>query len=115
MNAFKKTLIAGLLGVALYVGIYLYALKSDGFRFVQHVIEGSPSIQQKFGSPITVSLPFFGAFKERFVDSDKQVNMVLRVKGTIRSERLSIEASRKNGAWKIESATENGKEITIAQ
>ncbi|MDR3390940.1 MAG: cytochrome c oxidase assembly factor Coa1 family protein [Sulfuriferula sp.] len=113
MRLLKKILLAGLLGVALYVGVYVYALHSDGFKFVQRTIEESPSIQREFGRPVRVSLSLFGAFKEKHVDSDELVSMSINVDGVTRSARITVRASRKDGIWKIESASADGAPVTI--
>ncbi len=113
MNAWKKIITAGALGLLLYVGIYSYALHSDGFKFVKSTLERSHVIQEKVGGVRKVKLSLFGAFKEKYVNSDQIVTVLVDVIGDTSTVTVDVKASRKDGAWKIDAALVNGVPITL--
>lgn len=115
MTIQKKILLAVILGFALYGGIYIYALNSDAFRFVKTSLENSRGLAQRVGAGATVTLPLFGAFKERYVNSSETVIMVVAVAGSNGSVLVNVKAVRTDGLWKIESASAEGSPIDLNQ
>ena len=113
MNNWLKLTIAVLLGFLLYGGIYIYALHSDAFKFVEHVIKSSHNIEARVGAVKKVELSLFGVYKEKNVNEDKIVTMPVRVVGTGKTTVVNVEAVRRNGAWKIEGASIDGLPIVL--
>jgi len=94
-------------------GGYIYALNSEAFRFVKGVLENSPAISQRVGAGIKVTLPLFGAFKEKYVNSNTTVTMTVVVRGSIKSIPVKVIATCKNRLWKVESVSIDGVPIVI--
>ncbi len=111
MTIQKKILLAVILGLALYGGIYVYALNSEAFRYVEGALENSHGIAQRVGTGVKVTLPLFRTFKEKHVNSNETVTMTVTVAGSIESIPVFVRASRKNGLWKIEYASTGGVAI----
>lgn len=114
MALWKIILVGVTLGIALYGGVYIYALNSEAFRFVKGALENSPAISQRVGAETKVTLPLFGAFKEKYVNSNVTVTMTVTVRGNIKSIPVMVIATRKGGFWKVESASTDGTPIVIA-
>ena len=113
MNIWKKIIAAGALGLLLYVGIYAYALHSEGFKFVKSALESSHAIQERVGGVQKVKLSVFGSFKEKNFNSDKVMTMKVNVIGGTSTVTVDIKASRKDGTWKIDEALVASVPITL--
>jgi anionic cell wall polymer biosynthesis LytR-Cps2A-Psr (LCP) family protein len=113
MTNLKKILVAVALGVVLYGGVYIYALNSEAFRFVKGALENSYAISQRVGTGAKVTLPLFGEFKEKHVNSNATVIMTVTVRGRNKTISVSVIATRRNGMWELESASTGGIPIII--
>lgn len=113
MGLKKKVILAAMLGIGLYGGIYLYALNSEAFRFVKEALENSPAMARQVGECPKVTLPLLGAFKEKYVNSSVTVTMRVMVVGNIKSLPVDVKVIRKEGVWKIGSASTGGIPVDL--
>lgn len=109
----KKIIAAGALGLLLYVGIYAYALNSEGFKFVKSALESSHAMQERVGGVQKIKLSLFGNFKEQNFNSDKIVTMKVNVIGGTSTVTVDIKASRKDEVWKIDETLVDSVPITL--
>jgi hypothetical protein len=113
MHLWQKILAAGLLGLLLYVGIYMYALHSDGFKFVEQTIKSSHNIERRVGSVEKIDFPFFFSFKQKNVNMDEIVTMTVQAVGAKGEAILDVKAVRVAGVWKIDNASIDGVPISL--
>jgi len=70
-NTWSKVIVAGLVGLLLYAGIFAYALHSDSFKFVEKTIKDSHNVEALVGNIQSVNLSLLCSFKEKYVNSDE--------------------------------------------
>ena len=100
-------------GVCLYAGIYLWASHSESFEFVDQTLRHSETLQSQLGNIQDVHLSPFGSFSEKFIGSDKNARMKVKVIGTKKSITLQIKASKNSNIWKIDEALIDGKRVSV--
>lgn len=98
---------------ALYGATYFWGTHSEGFQFAEQKIRTSHLVVSKVGSINQIELDPSGGYRERFVNSEKYVHMLITVTGEKRSICIDISAKKQNGVWKIESASADGQPIDL--
>jgi len=113
MSIWKKIIVASVLGLLLYSGIYIYAQQSDGFKFVQQAILKSHDIQQHVGNVQSVNLSLLGSYDAKQIGSDQVVTMSVEVVGTKSTRTIDVKATLKDDLWKIDNASLDGGSISL--
>ena len=100
-------------GVALYFGLRIYAISSDGYKFLDQAIRRSSEVQTRLGDIEAVRLSYIGHWRERASGPNTWVTMTLNVTG--RKGAATIDASAKNisGNWSVTSSSIDGEPIDL--
>jgi hypothetical protein len=101
-KAIKFTLIGLLLGLVLYVVVYLMASHGDAFKYVDQRIRTSAMIESKFGYIKNVRLDPLGSYEKKSIGSDEWVTMKVEVAGAKTTVILDVRVRKTNGNWTIE-------------
>jgi len=112
-NIWSKVIIACLLGLLLYAGIFTYALHSDSFKFVEQTIKNSRNVEALVGNVRSVNLSLLGSFEEKYVNSDEIATMTIKIKGSKKSATVDVKAIYKSGVWKVDGAAIEGAPFVI--
>jgi hypothetical protein len=86
----KSSGFAIILGLALYVGIYIYGARSDAFVFSQAWVRRSEPLKAEVGEILDVRLSPWGGYRERFAGDDRRVRLVLSVTGATRTVNVKL-------------------------
>ena len=96
-----------------YVGLYFWGTHSEGYRFLDQAVRGSPLIQQRVGTVQSVKMSFLGGYREKFVDSDRRETMTLNIAGSKGSVTVKATAKRANGTWSVSEASIDGERVSL--
>jgi len=103
--------------VIFYVGVYFQGEHSEGYRFLDHVVRASPTIQQRVGAVTSTRMSFLGGYREKDVASEaaesSTVYMTLIVEGTKGSLNVKCVAKKTGGTWKVVAASINGETVSL--
>ena len=88
-------------GMVMWTTAVYWGSHSEGFAFVEGRVRASREIQNRVGNVRKVSLPVFGQYREKFVNSDRWVKMMVYVEGDRGAVTVSTELKKQNGAWTI--------------
>ena len=113
MKVVKFIALAALLGLLLYISVYLIAGRSDAFVFAENAIKHSKSLQTKIGNVERVRLPLFGSYDENFVNGDTWVTMEVEVTGAVKTVALQIKMKKINATWAIEQSLIDGNPVVL--
>jgi len=95
------------------VGTRVYGSRSEASKYLSNYVSRSPLVEQKIGKVEAVSFDYFGTYREKFVGSDKEVDMPLEVRGTKGNAKIEIEAERTDGLWKVTSLRVDGEVVNV--
>lgn len=94
-------LVAIAFGIVMWATAVYWGSHSEGFQFVEGKVRASREIQNRVGNVRKVSLPVFGQYREKFVNSDRWVKMMVDVEGDKGAVTVSTALQKKNGVWTI--------------
>lgn len=94
-------------------GTRAYGARSEAFKHLSNYASRSPLVEQKIGKVEAVNFDYFGTYREKFVGSDKEVDMPLKVRGTKGDAKIEIEAERTDGLWKVTSLRVDGVVVNV--
>jgi hypothetical protein len=100
-------------GVLLYVGLRVSAESSDGYKFLDQTIRRAPQVQSRLGEVEGVKLSYFGAYRQRFVGSDRWLTMTFNVTGNRRGATIVASAKKVGGSWLVTSSSIDGEPISL--
>lgn len=105
--------LAGLFGALLYAIVYFMASQSEGFKFAEQKIRSSPAIRAHFGEIGKVRPVLLGPYDQKTVDSDQWMSVAIDVSGSLTSIQLAVRMRKTNGTWTIESAKNEGRNVSL--
>jgi Cytochrome oxidase complex assembly protein 1 len=105
--------IAACFCVALFIGLRITALSSDGNQFLDQTIRQAPEVQARLGDVEAVRLSYFGEYRQRAVGADSWITLTLNVTGRKASATIRASAKRLNGNWSITSSSIDGAPIGL--
>ena len=100
-------------GIALFVGLRISALSSDGYRFLDETIRRAPQLQSRLGEIEGVKLSYFGAYRQKAVGSDRWVTMTFNVTGNRRAATVLASAKKVGGSWSVTSSSIDGEQVSL--
>jgi len=112
----KKTIIlAFVVGILFYLGLYFYAVNSDAYLSAKQEILSSDALISKVGEVQSIELPIFGRFKLHWEgigdESTATAKFKVKVKGSLKSLDLIIRSEMNNKIWKIQSIEHDGQNL----
>ena len=104
--------------LALFLGLYLFATRSDAFEEAVHFAKTNPEIARKVGAVSDVNLEFWDGFHLTYSGSGGDASFVFSLKGEKQKEAsiLDIRMKRVANSWQVEAAylsTNNEKGVSI--
>ena len=109
----RRIAVAAAFGVAIWVAAFVWGSHSEGFHYAEGRIRASQAIQSLVGNVRTVTMPVFGHYREKFVGSDKWVNLIVDVNGDKGGVRLRMALRKNNGIWTITESYVGGQKIDL--
>ena len=98
--------------VAMFIGLHISALSSDGYLFLDQAIRRSPQIQARLGEVEAVQVSYLGEYRQKTVGADRWLTMTLNVTG--RKDSATIRASKKiRGAWSVTSSSIGREPVSL--
>lgn len=93
--------VAVILGIALYICLYVYASHSEAYRFSQEWLRRSEPLKAAVGEIEKMHLSPWGGYRERFAGSQRRVLLVVEVTGSKHTVDVKL-ALRKDGeTWHV--------------
>jgi hypothetical protein len=105
--------IAACFCVALFIGLRISALSSDGYQFLDQTIRRSSQIQSLVGDVNAVKLSYLGEYRQKAVGADRWLTMTLNVTGQKGSTTIRASAKKIGGAWSVTSSSINGEPVKL--
>lgn len=105
--------IAALFGAALYAVVYLLAINSDGFKFIEQKIRNSQIVKEQVGIIRKVRPSLLGPYDQKTVGSDEWVSINITVTGTVKSIELDVRAKKTADAWVLEAAKQGEQSLNL--
>lgn len=108
-----KLSLAVLAGVVLYGAVYFMASHGDAFRFAEHAIRNSRSLEAQIGKVGSVRIPLFSSYRERFFNSEASAAMTVEVAGAMRTVELKLRMKKMNDQWMMEQVSLDGTAVIL--
>ena len=105
--------IAALFGAALYVIVYLLAINSDGFKFIEQKIMNSQLVKEQVGIIKKVRPSLLGPYDQKSLGEDEWVSMNITVTGTSKAIELDVKAKKTAGVWVLETAKQGSQSLNL--
>jgi hypothetical protein len=99
--------------VAMFVGLRISALTSDGYQFLDQAIRRSPQIQARLGEVEAVQVSYLGEYRQKAVGADRWLTMTLNVTGRKDSATIRASAKKIGGAWSVTSWSISGEPVSL--
>ena len=113
LSALKWAPAAGLAGaLALWMGGYIVAERSDGFAFARAAIQGSPVIRGSVGAVESVRLSPWG-FALQYVGDEAEATFECEVQGRLRDARVVMRLHGDGDRWRVTTARLDGQLIEL--
>lgn len=109
----RWVLVAVALGAIMWITAVFWGSHSEGFRFVEQKIRTSQEIHSRVGNVRKVGLPILGHYREKFVGSDKWVNMVVDVEGDKGAVTIRTALQKNDDVWTITESSIGDQHIDL--
>ena len=100
-----RILRGSLIGVALmllsFVGIYLYAIRSEPYRFSEHWVRQSVEVRDRIGSVTSTRLSLTEDFSDEFHGDVRNAEISTYVQGERGSLTARLSLEKTNADWKV--------------
>jgi Cytochrome oxidase complex assembly protein 1 len=115
MNLKTRTwvVIAACFGVAMFIGLRISAISSDGYQFLDQAIRRSPQIQARLGEVEAVQVSYLGEYRQKAVGADRWLTITLNVTGRKGSATIRASAKKIGGAWSVTSSSIGGEPVSL--
>ncbi len=104
---------AALFGAALYVIVYLLAINSDGFKFIEQKIMNSQLVKEQVGIIKKIRPSLLGPYDQKSVGEDEWVSMKITITGISKAIELDVKAKKTAGVWVLETATQGSQSLNL--
>ena len=109
----RSIAVAAVFGAALYVVVYLLAMNSDGFKFIEQKIRNSQIVNEQVGAIHTVRPSLLGPYDQKTVGSDEWVSMSITVTGAVKAIELDVRAKKVDGNWVVEATKQGNQTLSL--
>jgi hypothetical protein len=93
--------LAILLGVALYIGVYIYASHSEAYRFAQQWLRQSEPLKAAVGEIQKTRVSPWGGYREYSTGSDRRVWIVVEVTGSKDTADVKLALRKHDETWRV--------------
>jgi hypothetical protein len=109
----RWVLVAVAFGIVMWATAVYWGSHSEGFQFVAGKLRTSREIQSRVGNVRKVTLPILGQYRERFVNSDKWVKMIVDVEGDKGSVTVRTVLQKTNGVWTVTESSIGAQHVDL--
>lgn len=85
----------------LYLTLYIFASRSEGYQFVSQQIHASATVKESIGDVISLRPSFIGGYSEEHLDEHRWISIAVIAKGGRGIATINATADRTSGNWTI--------------
>jgi hypothetical protein len=104
---------AAFFGATLYAIVYLLAINSDGFEFMEQKIRTSEVVKEQVGDIKKVRPSLLGPYDQKTVGSEEWVSMTIGVSGTAKAIELDVKAKKTNDVWVLVTVKKGDQSLNL--